>query len=589
MRFFRELKRRNVLRVAAAYVAVAWLVIQVVETLFPVFNLSDDAIRIVVVMLIIGFVPAAIFAWVFELTPDGLKLDSAVDRSRSAEPRAVGRFDRGIMVVLAIGIAYFAFDKFVLSESREAAIAKAAREAGRTEAVVEAYGERSIAVLAFDDMSPDGDQEYMSDGIAEEILNLLARVPDLRVISRSSAFSFKGKDLPIPQIAAQLNAAFVLEGSVRKAGDQLRITAQLIDAGSDTHRWSETYDRKLENVFDIQDEIAAHVVEELRSRLLGNAPKSQRVDEDAYTLVLQARYLWNRRAEGDEERALELYQRSVEIDPGYAPAWTGLSVAYAVAALKERIDKEEGLRLAREAVSKALQLDPDSAEARVRLGQALARDGDYLAALEHFQKAYEAAPNSPLTLGIMAQQAGREGRIDDVVRLYDEAAAVDPLGSIWPGNKAAQLIQFRRLDPAEDALEQAFELSNNTRWRREGMIDIHNLRGEYVAALELLEHLPEEAFNLTRKAIALYGAGLIDESNRLLDMIKSENIPEARMAVAMVYAMRGDHDRAFEWLARVDEISPWHLCYDAYLRAMVDDPRWKPWVDSLDWPWDYRY
>ena len=431
MSLIAELQRRNVVRVGAAYVVTAWLIIQVVETIFPLYGFSDAAIRYVITGLGIGLIPVLILAWAFELTPEGIRRESDVDRVTARQPGATRNFDRGIMVVLAVSIAYFAFDKFVLSDSREAAIAEAAREAGRSEAVIDAYGERSIAVLAFADMSPDGDQEYMSDGIAEEILNLLARVPDLRVISRSSAFAFKGKELSIPEIAARLNAAYILEGSVRKAGDEIRITAQLIEAGSDTHRWSETYDRKLENVFDIQDEIAAHVVEELKSALLGNTPKSQRVDEDTYTLVLRARYLWNRRAEGDEEQALELYQQAIAIDPDYAPAWTGLSVAYAVAALKERMDKEEGLRLAREAVEKALQIDPDDAEARVRLGQALARDGNWPAAAEHFKQAYAAEPNSPLTLGIMAQQAGRQGRIDEVVRLYDRAAAVDPLASIW--------------------------------------------------------------------------------------------------------------------------------------------------------------
>jgi TolB-like protein/Tfp pilus assembly protein PilF len=589
MSLIAELQRRNVVRVGAAYVVTAWLIIQVVETIFPLYGFSDAAIRYVITGLGIGLIPVLILAWAFELTPEGIRRESDVDRVTARQPGATRNFDRGIMVVLAVSIAYFAFDKFVLSESREAAIAEAAREAGRSEAVIDAYGERSIAVLAFADMSPDGDQEYMSDGIAEEILNLLARVPDLRVISRSSAFAFKGKELSIPEIAARLNAAYILEGSVRKAGDEIRITAQLIEAGSDTHRWSETYDRKLENVFDIQDEIAAHVVEELKSALLGNTPKSQRVDEDTYTLVLRARYLWNRRAEGDEEQALELYQQAIAIDPDYAPAWTGLSVAYAVAALKERMDKEEGLRLAREAVEKALQIDPDDAEARVRLGQALARDGNWPAAAEHFKQAYAAEPNSPLTLGIMAQQAGRQGRIDEVVRLYDRAAAVDPLASIWHGNKAAQLIHFHRTKQAEVALERSYEMNGNVRWLREGMIDIHIVRGEYAQALELLDLVPLKEFNLTRKAIALHGAGRAEESEQVLETIKSIPIPEARMGVAQVYAVRGDHDQAFGWLAKIEGISPWLLTYDAYLRFMVDDPRWKPWVDSLDWPWEYEY
>jgi TolB-like protein/Tfp pilus assembly protein PilF len=589
MSLISELKRRNVLRVAAAYIVTAWLVIQVAETILPIYGFSDAAIRYVITGLAIGLVPVLILAWAFELTPDGLKRDSQVDHSQPAAPGAARNFDRGIMVVLTIAIAYFAFDKFILSESREAAIAEAAREEGRSEAVVEAYGERSIAVLAFADMSPARDQEYMSDGIAEEILNLLAKVPDLRVISRSSAFAFKGKDLPIPEIAAQLNAAFVLEGSVRTAGDQIRITAQLIEAGSDTHRWSETYDRKLENVFDIQDDIAAQVVDQLKSTLLGNAPKSQRLDEEAYTLVLQARYLWYRRAEGDEQGALALYQQAVEIDPGYAPAWTGLSVAYAVAALKERMDREEGLRLAREAVEQALAIDPDNVEARVRLGQALGRENDRVGMLEQYERAFAAEPNNPLTLGIMAQHAGRRGDIDELVRLYDEAARVDPLGSIWPNNKADALIQHRRPDEAQAALDRSFELNGNVRAYREGMVDIHNVRGEYAEALALLEDMPIEEFNMTRKAVALDGVGRTEESEQLLAMIKSIPIPDARMAVAMIYANRGANDQAFEWLAQVEGIPPWSMVYDAYLRVLIDDPRWRPWVDSLDWPWDYEY
>ena len=589
MSLISELKRRNVFRIAAAYVVTAWLVIQVAETILPIYGFSDTAIRYVITGLAVGLVPVLILAWAFELTPDGLKLDSQVDHSREVAPGAGRNFDRGIIVVLAVAIAYFAFDKFVLSESREAAIAEAAREEGRSAAVVEAYGERSIAVLAFDDMSPDNDQEYMSDGIAEEILNLLAKVPDLRVISRSSAFAFKGKDLPIPDIAAQLNAAFILEGSVRKAGNQIRITAQLIEAGSDTHRWSETYDRELKNVFDIQDDIAAQVVDQLKSTLLGNAPKSQRVDEEAYTLVLQAKYLWNRRAEGDEQEALELFQQAVDIDPNYAPAWTGLSVAYAVAALADRMDREEGLRLAREAVEQALVLDPDNAEARVRLGQALGREGDRLAMLEQFEKAFAAEPNNPLTLGIMAQHAGRQGNIDEVVRLYDAAAAVDPLGSIWPGNKAVQLIQHHRFDEAVEALNRATELNNNIRRFNEVMIEIHLLRGEYDAALEKLAEFPLQGPYLTKASIAYFGVGDIKKSDELLAQIIADPHPFSVLGAATVYAARGENDLAFETLESIEGIPPWNIVYDAYTRLLMDDPRWKPWVDSLDWPWEYEY
>ena len=248
MSFFNELKRRNVLRVGAAYVVGAWLLIQVVETIFPLFGFDEAPARIVVIVLAIAFVPVLILAWAFELTPEGLKKESEVDRTQSIAPNTGKKLDRVIMVVLALALGYFAFDKFVLTPQRDAeqlavleeqktTEVEHARQAGRTEAMVESYGEKSIAVLAFQDMSQDKDQEYLSDGIAEELLNLLAKIPELRVISRSSAFSYKGENIKLAQVAEELNVAHILEGSVRKAGNRVRITAQLIEARSDTHLW----------------------------------------------------------------------------------------------------------------------------------------------------------------------------------------------------------------------------------------------------------------------------------------------------------------------------------------------------------------
>jgi TolB-like protein len=298
MSLFEELKRRNVFRVGAAYVVVGWLIIQVVETIFPIYGIAESWIRLVITVLAIGLIPLLIFAWAFELTPEGLKKESDVDRTQSIAPHTGKKLDRTIMVVLALALVYFAVDKFVLNPQREAAVqeqvavqVEEAIQQGRTEALVESYGDKSIAVLAFQDMSQDKDQEYLSDGIAEELLNLLAKIPDLRVISRSSAFSFKGQNLELTEIAERLNVAHILEGSVRKAGNKVRITAQLIEARSDTHLWSETYDRELDDIFAIQDEISATVVAQLKITLLGEAPKTVEINSEAYALFLQARHL----------------------------------------------------------------------------------------------------------------------------------------------------------------------------------------------------------------------------------------------------------------------------------------------------------
>jgi len=233
--FLNELKRRNVLRVGAAYIVAAWLVIQIAETIFPLFGYGDTPARLVVIVLSIGFIPSLIISWVFEITPEGLRRDADVDRDHSITQVTGKKLDHIILVVLALALGYFAFDKFVLDPARDQSKVEIARQQGRTEALVESYGDQSIAVLPFVNMSSDEEQEYFSDGISEELLNLLAKIPELRVISRSSAFSYKGKDFKLAQVAEELNVAHILEGSVRKAGNKVRITAQLIEARSDTH------------------------------------------------------------------------------------------------------------------------------------------------------------------------------------------------------------------------------------------------------------------------------------------------------------------------------------------------------------------
>ena len=243
MSLFSELKRRNVLRVAIGYLAASWLLIQIVETLFPIFGLSDASIRLSVILLAIGFPLILIFSWLYELTSEGLKLEKDVDRSITLVHHTGKKLDRAIIVVLTLALGYFAFDKFVLDPARDTAREEVVAKQARTDALVESYGEKSIVVLPFVNMSDDAGNEYFADGISEELLNLLAQIPQLRVISRSSAFSFKGKDIDIQTVAEKLNVAHVLEGSVRKSGNKVRITAQLIEARSDTHLWSGTYDR----------------------------------------------------------------------------------------------------------------------------------------------------------------------------------------------------------------------------------------------------------------------------------------------------------------------------------------------------------
>ena len=269
MSFFSELKRRNVFKVAAAYIIVGWLLLQVSDTLVPALHLPEWFHSGVAFLLIIGFPLAVIFAWAFEMTPDGLKREKEVDRSQSITRVTGQKLNNALIGMLVLALGYFVIDKFVLDPRRDAELvqnnqSEKLQEAGADVQGGEEFGNKSIAVLPFVNMSDDGANEYFSDGLSEELLNLLAKIPDLKVAARTSSFQFKGKTGDIESIATQLKVANVLEGSVRKSGNQVRITAQLIKADDGYHLWSETYDRTLENIFAVQDEIAAAVVDALK-------------------------------------------------------------------------------------------------------------------------------------------------------------------------------------------------------------------------------------------------------------------------------------------------------------------------------------
>ncbi len=578
-----ELKRRNVLRVAIAYLAVSWLLIQVVETLFPIFGLSDELIRLFVILTFIGFPLVLVFSWLYELTPEGLQLEKDIDRSRDDVHHTGKGLDRAIIVVLVLALGYFAFDKFILDPARDTELVAETAQKVRSDTLVESYGDKSIAVLPFVDMSADKDQEYMSDGIAEELLNLLAKVPELRVISRSSSFAYKGEKIEIPQIAENLSVAHILEGSVRKSGNQLRITAQLIEAQSDTHLWSETYDRELDNIFQIQDEIAAAVVEALKVSLLGSVPKVQETDSEAYTLALQAKFFWNRRSPGDEEKAMDYYQQTLDIDSTYAPAWAGLSTGYLSQAVRREIDYESGMAKAREAAEKALSLDPDFPDAHVRMGLIHLREGNRQEASEEFQRALDLDPNSPLALGAMASFIWREGLLEEAIALYVKASGVDPLTPIWRDHMGGLLVKAGRLNEAEEAVLKVRELSpgfdiNAT------LVLIFFFSGRYEEALALTEMFPDSANKTFGLMMSYQALGRQDEADAAMQQLVAQENP-VPLLMALAYANRGDADKAFEWLevthtARNLGIGAYQ--FEPFLKNLHDDPRWEIFLDGVD-------
>jgi adenylate cyclase len=582
MTLFAELKRRNVLRVGAAYVVVAWLVIQVVETIFPAFGFGDAAVRYTTIVFAIGFIPALIFAWAFELTPEGLKKESEVDRSQSITPQTGKQLDRAIMVVLAFGLAFFAFDKFVLSESRVTSIAEQARQAGRTEALVEAYGEKSIAVLAFDDMSPEGDQVYLSDGIAEELLNLLAKIPDLRVISRSSAFSFKGKDVAIPEIARQLNVAHILEGSVRKSGNRIRITAQLIEARSDTHLWSETYDRTLDDVFAIQDEIAATVVSQLKIKLLDEAPRTEETDPEAYALSLQARHLGRLGTAEGHEQSIALYEQALAIDPRFASAWADLARNYINQAGLVR-PHEEAFALAREAVEKALAIDPHNGPAHARLGWiSMFHDRDLVAAAQHFERALKAEPANPDIIAAAAMLLLQLGRLDQAIELLEYVTTQDPVHAITHSNLGKAYMSAGRWDDAIASQRTSLRLGPDRftthYWLGLAML----MKGEAHDALEVVQQERSERYQLTGLMLVHAALGQEQESDAALAALYATT-EWGDYYKATRHAFRNEADPAFEYftLQAAAGQNLRGISTDLSFSNLRDDPRWLPLLESI--------
>jgi adenylate cyclase len=573
---FNELKRRNVLRVAAAYIVASWLIVQVVETVFPAFGFSDAAVRIAVIVLAIGFLPVLVFAWAFELTPDGLKREQDVDRSRSVTPEAGRKLDRIIMVMLALGLAYFAFDKFVLSASREASIAETARRVGRSEALVESFGDASIAVLPFDNISDDPSNEYFSDGITEEILNLLSKIPELRVVSRSSAFAYKDKEIHVPEVAATLNVANILEGSVRKAGNRVRITAQLIDARSDTHLWSETYDRTLEDVFAVQDEIAAAVSEALKLELVDGPPSAAVTDTQAHEYYLQAVYFYNRRSSADYKKALEYLEKTLAEDPDYVPAWITLSSTYAILANSEFMPYDEGYGLSIEAVDEAAKRDPDSPHA-IRCWIAMMYEHDYVGAARHCRRALELQPNSVGALNNAAVLTQIIGRREDSITFLERAIKLSPTDPIPYVNLASRYTSLGMLDEAEAAAMKALELNPHIYSAPVELASVSLFRGDPEQALQRAEGIQRESFARLIRAIARYDLGQVDESNRELETLIADYADTRAYYIAMVYAWRPDNDQAFEWLDRaIDENQNIDaLKTEPLFRNLYDDSRWE--------------
>jgi TolB-like protein len=580
LHLFKELQRRNVVRVTIGYVISCWLLAQVADLVLENIGAPAWVMQAILLVFALGFPVVVFFSWAYEVTPEGIKRESEVDRTQSITHITGNKLDRAIVAVLVVALAYFVYDKFIVSAEREAAFVEAATQAVTEQAAAEqevaAETDKSIAVLPFVNMSNDANNEYFSDGLSEELLNLLAKIPELRVAARTSSFALRGKELQISEVGEILKVAHILEGSVRKAGDQVRITAQLVNTDDGYHLWSETYDRKLDNIFAIQEEIAAAVVEQLKIKLLGDAPKVQKTNPEALALYLQARHLGRLFTAENFEQSNALLKRALAIDPEYAAAWGGLASNYTNQAQNGLRPSEEGHRLAREAIEKALSINPDYAPAYALLGR-MARSSDLSTAARHYQHALELNPTNIDMIREAATMLHHLGRQDEALALGEYVAERDPVNSLVHNNLGLGYLWAGYPDQAIAAFQTVLRLSPNRIGGHYGIGASLLIKGEAQAALEEFRLEKDEEYRTKGMALAFYALGRQEESASALAELIERWGEEWPSEVAHVYAWMGDADAAFLWLDKAIEQSEGGIEEQfmwPFYAPIHDEPRW---------------
>lgn len=443
----------------------------------------------------------------------------------------------------------------------------------------------SVAVLPFSNLSPEPEQEYFSDGLSDELINLIAQVPDLRVAARTSSFEFKGQNFDIRTIAARLNVSHVLEGSVRKSGDQIRVTAQLIEADSGFHLWSETYERALEDVFAIQDDIAKQVARALEVTLLGQPPSRPQASPEVYSLYLRARHFDNLKGEDNWSRAVDYYRQALAVDPSYAPAWAGLARTYRYQASKEPAEFYDGMALAREAAQRAIELDDTSAAAWANLAQIeMTEQWDWAAAESALDHAMRYGPGNAEVLHAAGELALIRGRLDKALNYFRDALARDPLSLTANNTLGIAYMNAGEYENARTTFGQLLELSPDYPWGHVNMgrvLLLENRPGEALAHFELAEPGPWRDLG---HVLALDALGRQVEADVAMARLERDFSHSGAFLIATVHAWRSQHDQAFAWLERSFERHEAGLMYvvrDPVMERLHEDPRWVAFLERM--------
>ena len=554
MSLFDELKRRNVIRVGVMYAIVAWLILQVADVVLDNIAAPGWVFQAILLLLILGFPMALLFAWAFELTPTGLKREKDIDRPDSVSEQTGRMLDRTIIVVLLIALGYLTYDKFsgqsVPDEAMTTAVDSQAAAENHTNAV------KSIAVLPFVNMSSDPEQEYFSDGISEELLNLLAKIPQFRVAGRTSSFAFKGKDTDLREIGTRLGVDNILEGSVRKGGAGVRITAQLVNAKDGFHLWSETYDRDLTDIFAVQDEIAAAVVAQLRVTLLG-IPMSRRGGEllvenaEAYDAYLRGMSYLNKLGPGNYKQAAGFFEKTVAMVPGSALGWARLSYANAQFASQAQEGIESALVRAREAVATAMALD--DAVPEVHIASAfinLAFDWNWQDTEVSLQKVFDSRPGDVTAKRLLASIYSVYGDNQRSISILRELVSQDPLNLQIQASLIVDLIAQGEFDAAEAIIRPLLSRSPSVSFLHGYLAIILGQQGRWEESLDAAEKEPVGFMRLMNFAIAHHRLGNSEAAQASQQQLLSDYGDGAAYQQAIVFSLWGDFEKAVYWLER---------------------------------------
>ena len=588
--FLSELKRRKVFRVGIAYAAAGWLTVQVASVFFPIFHAPEWVLQVFATVIILGFPVALILAWAFEVTPSGVMRTADVPADQSARSSTGRRLEVVVVAVLALLVAILVVERFSKVEDAaddlvevpalppNPALPPTENSDGTTSA------RKSVAVLPFVNLSSDPEQEYFSDGLTEDLLNRLAQIPSLKVPARSSSFHFKG-NTDLQEIKRALGVDAVLEGSVRRSGSALRITAQLTDVNSGYNVWSSSYDRELTDIFAVQDDITAKIVAALEVHLDDDAKhllSADRVDPELYQLMLRGRYHWNQRSETGLEKAAEIFEQATVLDPNYGPAFAGLADVYISKFDYGLLSLADSSAKARPAATRALELDPDLADAHTSLAHLLLHEWQWQAAEKSFLRAIEINANYIVAHHWYALCLTALGRPEDAVTTMLHARDLDPLAIRINADLGMAYLAAGRYEEAVAQETQTLELapqSATPRWIRSMALEQMQRFDEAEQDMQAVLEAWERDVTILGTLGHLYGvSGKPEEARALLnELVGQAETTDAEFYIALVYAGLDEADQAFQWLDRaIDERSGSvrYLKIDARLKDLRQDPRY---------------